>query len=257
MLSCFSRVRPEAKSPSSPQSARTRVAPQVAKVGDAALVNVQGMVDEHFPGFGDLSDARVVVLDLEGVTFMTSFGVRRWLKSMAAVPETVEHLYLMNCPTIVVDQLKMILNFGGKGKLISLAAPFACTSCGAGSKETIDVLAEGAGILSNGQLAARACRKCGGAVTLDDNIDSYFACLKKYGATSVDPAAAQLVANAGALKKVAVKPSIRAATAAVAGVAVPPAVTVAAPKKSVVPVIALVMLLLAIAIGVYVLVGPS
>ena len=242
---------------SSPQSARTRIAPQVAKLGDAALVSVHGMIDEHFPGFGDLTDVTTAVLDLQGVTFMTSFGVRQWLKAMAAVPATVTHLYLMNCPTIIVDQLNMILNFGGRAKIISLAAPFACAQCNATGKEIIDVIAEGPSI-ARGELAARTCRKCGGELVLDDDVASYFACLKKYGATSVEPAAAQLVANRSALKNVIVKPSIRAASAPSA-VAAAPAVAVASPSRArtLVPVVALVALLLAIAIGVYVLVGPS
>lgn len=210
------------------------------------------MIDEHFPGFGDailLSDMKIVVLDLQGITFMTSFGVRQWLRSMAAIPPTVKHLYLVGCPPIIVDQLNMILNFGGPGKIISLAAPFACTQCGASSRETIDVLAEGATI-AQGQIASRTCMRCGGTLVLDDNIDSYFACLKKYGATTIEPAAAEVVARRAELKKVALKPPgqpVRAATVSVAP----------SRARSIIPLVALVVVLLAIAIGVYVLVGPS
>lgn len=242
---------------SSPQSARTRIAPQVAKLGDAALVSVHGMIDEHFPGFGDLTDVSTAVLDLQGVTFMTSFGVRQWLKAMGAVPATVTHLYLLNCPTIIVDQLNMILNFGGRAKILSLAAPFACAQCNATSKETIDVIAEGPSI-ERGDLPRRTCPKCGGELVLDDDSAGYFTCLKKYGASSVEPAAEQLVANRAALKNVVVKPSIRAATAP-SLVAAPVAASSPSPSRArtLLPVIALVTVLLAIAIGVYVLVGPS
>ena len=44
---------------------------------------------------------------------MTSFGVRQWLKGMDALPKTITDLYLLGCPTFFVDQLNMVLNFGG------------------------------------------------------------------------------------------------------------------------------------------------
>ena len=49
---------------------------------------------------------------------MTSFGVRQWLKAMDALPKTVTDLYLFGCPTFFVDQLNMVLNFGGAAKVL-------------------------------------------------------------------------------------------------------------------------------------------
>ena len=235
-----------------PHATRTRAAPQISRVGDATLCTVSGMIDEQFPGFGIPDDARVAVVDLSGVTFMTSFGVRQWLRSMAAVPASVTHMYLVRCPMIIVDQLNMILNFGGRAKILSLAAPFICSACNATSKDVVDVIAEGDAI-RHAQLLPRACQRCGGTLVLDDHVESYFACLAKYGATEVDPAATSLIANAATLTRTAVKPLVKPVAAAV--------ITSSADRsregRSLLPLIVLAVVLVAAAVGVYLLMGPS
>lgn len=255
---------------STPERTRSRVAPRAAKLGDAALVSVEGLIDERFPGFGELSDSRTVVIDLIGVTFMSSFGVRQWIRSMAAVPSTVEHIYLVNCPTIIVDQLNMILNFGGRSKVVSLAAPFVCTKCGAEQRHTVDVIAEREQ-LSAGAPAARSCPKCGGTMEFDEMADSYFACLKRYGATELDPSAAALLSSAKQLKLADVKATVATGgsstnTDAPGEAAPAPAITAVATTasrsresttKGAIIGAAVVIVLGLIGAGVYILVGPK
>jgi hypothetical protein len=237
---------------------RARVPPRIAQVGDAALVQLTGLIDERFPGFGDLSSVRVAVIDLAGVTFVTSFGVRQWLISMAAVPPNVSQLYLLNCPSIIVDQLNMIFNFGGRSQVVSLSAPFLCPQCGAESKHTIDVLAEGPA-LAQGQLAPRRCTKCSATLELDEILDSYFACLNKYGAKGVDPSAARLIAQGAhiATKEVkATAPQIPAGATSSPGMAAT-AVEVAPSGRRSLAVAAIVVVVGALATAIYVLVAPS
>src|SRR5437764_1494834 len=94
--------------------------------GTAVLVNVSGLVDERFLGFGDLGGATTVVINVSGLTRMTSFGVRQWLKAIEALPKTIADLYLIGCPTFFVDQLNMVLNFGGAAKVLTVVAPYTC-----------------------------------------------------------------------------------------------------------------------------------
>jgi hypothetical protein len=238
---------------------RARVAPQVATLGDAAYVSVSGFIDERFPGFGRLDGMTTVVIDLAGVSMMSSFGVRQWLRAMAAIPPSAAHIYLINCPPIIVDQLNMILNFGGRAKLVSMSAPFVCTKCGAESRETINVLGERADI-EQGKLALRACKKCASPLELDEILDSYFACVAKYGAEALEPVAAQLIAQGGTLRKQAVVPSIKPATTnpsegAPATLRVAEA-TPATTGRSYVGLIAIALVVLLLAAGAYVLFGP-
>src|SRR5881398_3751764 len=106
----------EAKSTTSPvaAAARAKAAVDIVTVDDAAVVSIAGLVDERFGGFGQIpATVKTLVIDVSGVTRMTSFGVRQWLKGMDALPKTITELYLLGCPTFFVDQLNMVLNFGG------------------------------------------------------------------------------------------------------------------------------------------------
>jgi serine/threonine protein kinase len=174
--------------------ATTRASATVEQVtaGDAALVSVSGLVDERFLGFGDLSQQKTVVINVSGMIRMTSFGVRQWLKAMDALPKSITDLYLLGCPTFFVDQLNMVLNFGGPSKVLTVVAPHTCPSCGVESGEMIDVLAERAN-LAKGGLPEKTCARCGGRLEFDETPESYFAFVNKYAASSIAPAAAQIL----------------------------------------------------------------
>src|SRR5438552_2575923 len=122
---------------------RPKAGVEMSASGEVALVTVSGLVDEHFAGFGTIgTDIKSVVINTSEMTRMTSFGVRQWLKAMDAIPKSVSDLYLLGCPTFFVDQLNMVLNFGGAAQVLTVVAPYTCPSCGAESGETIDVLVE-------------------------------------------------------------------------------------------------------------------
>jgi eukaryotic-like serine/threonine-protein kinase len=179
-----------------PPTARgTAVVDQVT-AGEATLVSVSGLVDERFLGFGDVGAMKTVVINVSGMTRMTSFGVRQWLKAMDALPKSITDLYLLGCPTFFVDQLNMVLNFGGASKILTVIAPHTCPSCGVESGELIDVLADRAN-LAKGGLPEKECARCGGKLEFDETPESYFAFVSKYAASSLQPAAAQLLASRG------------------------------------------------------------
>ncbi|HWO21017.1 MAG TPA: protein kinase [Kofleriaceae bacterium] len=189
-------MRRDVKSTSPPANARAAASVDVVALGDATLVSISGLVDERFAGFGDLGAAKTVILNVAGMTRLTSFGVRQWLKAMGALPKSISDLYLLGCPTFFVDQLNMVLNFGGTGKVLSVMAPFTCPSCGTESGETVDVLAERAS-LSKGAMPDKECARCGSKLEFDETPESYFAFVGKYAASSIQPAAAQLLASLG------------------------------------------------------------
>ena len=125
-----------------PTTSRPRIPTALAKAtldvltaGEATLVSVSGLVDERFNGFGTFKPTRTVILNVSGMTRMTSFGVRQWLKAMDALPKSITDLYLLGCPTFFVDQLNMVLNFGGLSKVLTVVAPHTCPSCGVESGE--------------------------------------------------------------------------------------------------------------------------
>ncbi|MDQ3364382.1 MAG: serine/threonine protein kinase [Myxococcota bacterium] len=182
----------DVKASSTPAS-RSKAAIEIATAGDAALVNIVGLVDERFPGFGDLANKKAVILNVAGISRMTSFGVRQWLNGIEALPKSITDLYLLGCPTFFVDQLNMVLNFGGASKVLTVIAPYTCPSCGVESGEMIDVLAERAN-LAKGGMPEKACARCSKKLEFDETPESYFAFVNKYAASSIEPAAAALLA---------------------------------------------------------------
>jgi hypothetical protein len=224
---------------------------EISSTGDAALVRIYGMLDENFAGFGD-PGASTVVLDVSGLKFITSFGVRQWLRAMAGLPPTAHDVYLAGCPRIFVEQLNMILNFGGRAQILTLLAPYRCVTCGAESEHMIDAVAQRADI-ANGRLPERHCAKCNGKLVLDEIPEMYFACLDRYGPRNVSPIAQQLIAmDTRALPKQVIKATIAPRKAAVAAAA-----TTTERKSSVVWWIVIGVLVAAVATGLYMLVGPS
>src|SRR3954471_5473697 len=179
-----------------PSAARAAATVGLATTGDATLVNNAGLLQERFTGFGDIGTARTVVLNVSGMTRMTSFGVRQWLKAMDALPKAITDLYLLGCPTFFVDQLNMVLNFGGPGKVLTVVAPHTCPSCGVESGELIDVLTDRANLVKGG-LPEKECARCGGKLEFDETPEAYFAFVSKYAASSLGSAAAQLLATHG------------------------------------------------------------
>ena len=164
--------------------------------GEVSLVSVTGLVDEHFSGFKLANGVKSLVINVAGMTRMTSFGVRQWLKSMDGLPKTITDLYLLGCPTFFVDQLNMVLNFGAGAQILTVMAPYTCLSCGAESGEVVDVLAERASLAKGGG-SEKECSRCGGKLEFDETPESYFSFVPKYAATSVQPPVAQMLAQQG------------------------------------------------------------
>jgi hypothetical protein len=238
----------------SPRHSR-RAESEISTAGDATLVRVVGMLDEHFPGFGDLSLARTIVIDVSGIRFITSFGVRQWLRAMSSLPAHA-HVYLTGCQRIFVEQLNMILNFGGRGQILTLLAPYRCTGCGNESDEVIDAVQHGKYVVA-GQLPEMTCRKCNGRLSLDEMPETYFACLTKYGPRDVDPSALQLLAaDPRAMTKQVVKSTAPAQSKAAKKAAAAAAAPVKE-KTSIVPWVVIGVMLAGLAAGLYFLVGPS
>jgi serine/threonine protein kinase len=164
--------------------------------GDVAVVHVTGLVDERFAGFGDVGQAKSIVLDVSGMARMTSFGVRQWMKAMEALPKGATERYLLGCPMFFVDQLNMVLNFGGGAQILTAVAPYSCASCGNESGEVIDLLGERA-VIARGVAPERKCASCGGKLDLDESPESYFTFAVKHGATKLRPEVAQHLAQLG------------------------------------------------------------
>ena len=64
---------------------------------------------EEFRGFGDLGPAKYLVLNVAGMTRMTSFGVRQWLRAMDQLSKTLGEIFLLGCPTFFVETIIFLI----------------------------------------------------------------------------------------------------------------------------------------------------
>ena len=153
------------------------------KEGDNLRVTVSGYIGEGAELF-DLNFAGVkkVIIDLSGVNYMNSVGVKNWITWTTRFPNTLA-IELHNCPTLIVNQVNMVAGFlPNNGTVESLSAPFICQKC---NREQSEALARGkhyqyatATKGSELQLPTLKCPKCGQPMELDVVEAKFFNFLK-------------------------------------------------------------------------------
>jgi anti-anti-sigma regulatory factor len=144
---------------------------------DGALM-LAGAIDET-AGLLELLQSRVnshLVLDLAGVTFINSLGVRDWIRMQAAATQQNIQLELRRVAEVIVHQLNMIIATRGTSNVSSFFAPYACDRCGREESLLIDARVHGAQ-LAKLQPPAMTCPECGGPMAFNDFPERYFSFL--------------------------------------------------------------------------------
>lgn len=145
--------------------------------GDGQLL-LAGAIDET-AGLMDLL-ARAqngrLVLDLGGVTFINSLGVRDWIRMQAAATQQNIQIELRRVAEVIIHQLNMIIATRGTARVTSFFAPYACDRCGREESLLIDAVAHAAQ-LAQLQAPAMACPECGGPMAFNDFPERYFSFL--------------------------------------------------------------------------------
>jgi DNA-directed RNA polymerase subunit RPC12/RpoP len=138
--------------------------------GGGWLLKLTGIIDETFDrtklAFGAQD---TLVFDLDGVRRITSYGVREWIAAMGNLQASC---YFIRCRPAVVSQFNMVQNFGGRGQVVSLFAPYACSACG----KEIEVLVDRRHPPSAQTLALPTlpCPSCGAEAEFDDIPETFF-----------------------------------------------------------------------------------
>src|SRR3954454_10396308 len=95
----------------------------------ATVVKLSGIIDDSFDRARFLEGlGSIIVFDLEGVTRITSYGVREWMNALRGLPSDSYYCFVRARPTIV-SQFNMVAKFGAQGQLITLYSPYHCSSC--------------------------------------------------------------------------------------------------------------------------------
>jgi len=135
----------------------------IEKFADAAIACLKfvGTIDESFDGkkLGGTTGGDVLVLDLGGVKKISSFGIREWVDFISTASKQVRSLVLIECAPKVVDQLNMVANFAGGGRVFSFYAPFRCDYCDSEHRVLLQVDRDHE-TLKTMKLAERPCPSC-------------------------------------------------------------------------------------------------
>src|SRR4051812_22702133 len=94
-----------------------------------SVLKLTGIIDDSFDRHRLLEDLQgVIVFDLDGVSRITSYGVREWMNALRALPPDAAYCFVRARPTLV-SQFNMVAKFGAQGQIITLYSPYHCSSC--------------------------------------------------------------------------------------------------------------------------------
>lgn len=145
--------------------------------GDALVVS--GAIDESAALHEMPARARNgrLVLDLAGVTFINSLGVRDWIRMQSAAQTGNVAVELRRVAEPLVHQLNMIIATRGSAVVTSFFAPYACDACGREESLLIDAVAN-ADALTRLQAPPMQCPECGAQMAFNDFPERYFSFLR-------------------------------------------------------------------------------
>jgi len=139
---------------------------------------LSGAIDET-AGLNDLlgqANGGRLVLDLGGITFINSLGVRDWIRMQAKATEQKLQVELRNVAEVIVHQLNMIIATRGTSRITSFYAPYACDACGREESLLLDAVANSAQ-LAQLQPPTQTCPECGAQMAFNDFPERYFSFL--------------------------------------------------------------------------------
>lgn len=138
-----------------------------------------------------------VVIDLEKVDRINSYGIRQWVNALKNLDEKVKELIFVKVPPAMVEQFNMISNFGAGGIVYSFFLPFYSES---EDKERLLLyeLPNGATPESFEGIVDQVADKAEGGKELvfNDIEDEYFYFLQYQKGKTVDPKLVDLIHQA-------------------------------------------------------------
>jgi len=143
--------------------------------GHTQCLRFEGAIDEDFDGkkLAQSVKAKTLVLDLANINKISSFGIREWVDFIRGVEKQTEEIILLECAPKVVDQLNMVANFAGDGKVFSFYAPYRCDYCDSDGRVLMQVDKDYE-VIKSMNPPERTCASCGETEYFDEDPASYF-----------------------------------------------------------------------------------
>ncbi|MCG8424837.1 MAG: hypothetical protein MJE77_43670 [Proteobacteria bacterium] len=163
---------------------------------DVVCLKLDGWIDEDFDGkkLAHTIRARNLILHLSGVRRISSFGIREWVDFIAAASKSVEDIILVECSPKIVDQLNMVGNFIGRGRVFSFYVPYRCDYCDREDEILMQVDRDWAAITSMTP-PERPCPNCGDTQYFDEDAITYFSYIASQPRFALEPAVTALLSS--------------------------------------------------------------
>ena len=149
---------------------------QIAPANDQLVLS--GSIDETSALMELLARAHGgrLVLDLAGIAFINSLGVRDWIRMQAEATKLGIAVELRRVSEPIIHQLNMIIATRGTAQVASFFAPYACDACGREDSLLVDAVANAAALA---QLSPPRmhCPECGAQMAFNDFPERYFSFL--------------------------------------------------------------------------------
>lgn len=136
------------------------------------IYTFDGDVDENFR-YEEVPkiNKKTIVFELENIRNFNSCGIREWIYLIKEICELGD-LVFRKCSVTMIDQINMVPDSLGTGKIESFYAPYYC-ECGGEVNKLIDV-EESKEYLVNKLAPEFNCENCGRPLEFDALEESYF-----------------------------------------------------------------------------------
>jgi anti-anti-sigma regulatory factor len=134
-------------------------------------IALEGSIDDAANVLAVLDHAKnhQLALDLGGVRFINSIGVREWIRLLAAAAKQKTSLALHRVAVVVVHQMNLV-PAARTAQIVSFLAPYICEECDA--EREFELTPAGP------KEPPRQCVECKSAMVLRDPASIYFAFLQ-------------------------------------------------------------------------------
>jgi anti-anti-sigma regulatory factor len=138
-------------------------------------LTIAGALDEHAQLstlLDHVKDQRLVI-DLGGVTFINSIGIREWIRMQQRASAAQIRLELVRVAEPLVHQLNIMPAARGVSIVTSFFAPYECDECDSEHLMLLDVRTHGADIAKQ-RAPAMKCPDCNHDMAFADPPELYF-----------------------------------------------------------------------------------
>jgi hypothetical protein len=140
------------------------------------VVVCEGAIDERsdLTRLVDYAQDRTLILDLEGITFINSIGVRSWCHFIQLTRKLGITLEVRRAAERMVHQFNIVP--AARALVTSFYAPYVCDHCGH-EEDVLLAVADHGRDLARGRPPEVNCGDCGSALAFADPPELYFAFL--------------------------------------------------------------------------------